>query len=142
MLIICNILMMILLILISISDIRGRRIPNAMLGMWLALIVICRVVNENPISMQSAVIGSLSIALFLLILSWIRPGAFGFGDVKLMLLAGIHLGLGVWYAFAIAIVFAAVFCLGGLILKRLTLKSTIPFGPFLCLGIGIMIVLG
>lgn len=142
MLIVCNGLILILLFLIAITDIRERRIPNAMLGILLACIVVSRVLSEHPTSLTSLMAGSLGIALFLLVLSWIRPGAFGLGDVKLMLVTGVHLGLEVWYAFAVGVVFAAIFCLGGLLLKKLSMKSEIPFGPFLCIGIGIMIFAG
>lgn len=34
----------------------------------------------------------------------------------------------------LAFVMAALFVLGGTILRRLTLKSAVPFGPFMILG--------
>lgn len=139
----CKVLIMILLFLIAVVDIRERRIPNAMLGILLACIVVCRVVSDGSVSMLSMITGSLSIALFLLLLTWIRPGAFGLGDVKLMLVAGMHLGIHhVWHAFAMGVFSAGLFCIGGLLMKKLTRKSEIPFGPFLCLGIMIMILVG
>ncbi len=141
MLIVCNVLILILLFLIAMVDIRERRISNAMLLLLLACVILGRVASEQPISLLSMIVGSFSVAFFLLFLSWIRPGCFGLGDVKLMLVMGMHLGLyDVWSAFAIAVACAAIFCIMGLCIKRLTLKSEIPFGPFLCTGIMIMIL--
>lgn len=137
----CNVLILIFLFLIAMMDIRERRIPNAMLLLLLVCVIFGRVVSEQPISLLSMIVGSFSVAFFLLFLSWIRPGCFGLGDVKLMLVMGMHVGFyDIWYAFAMAVICAAIFCIIGLCIKRLTLKSEIPFGPFLCMGIVIMIL--
>ncbi len=79
-------------------------------------------------------------ALFLLYaLQWFfLPGQIGLGDVKLAGVLGMYLGwlglrawiLGVFAGFALG----AVYSLAMLAARRATLKSTIPFGPFMLAG--------
>jgi leader peptidase (prepilin peptidase)/N-methyltransferase len=79
-------------------------------------------------------------ALFALYaLQWfLVPNQVGFGDVKLAGLLGLYLGwlgLPVWIAGTCAgFVLAAVYALALLASRRATLKSTIPFGPFMLAG--------
>lgn len=113
-----------------------------MLGTLFACVVWCRIIEGTQVPIWSAMAGSVSVAFFLLLLTWIYPGAFGLGDVKLMFVVGVHLGLGgVWNAFVIGSVTAAIVCICGLLLKKISMKSKIPFGPFLCIGIAVALIL-
>lgn len=83
--------------------------------------------------------------LFYFVLRVIYPPGMGFGDVKLAGVLGMYLGYLGW-AHVVAGTFAA-FLLGGLwgllilAARRGTLKSAIPFGPFMLLGTALAMVL-
>jgi len=90
---------------------------------------------------QDALLGVLAGALPLLLIDRIvrltakKPG-FGFGDVKLMAAAGLFLGwYGVFIAYGIAFIAAGVFASYLLLTKKAERGSYLAFGPFLCLGI-------
>jgi leader peptidase (prepilin peptidase)/N-methyltransferase len=82
--------------------------------------------------------GGAALWGFYFLLRFIYPAGMGFGDVKLAGVLGMYLGyLGIgrlfWATFA-------AFALGGLYgvllvaLRRRSLKSAIPFGPFMVFG--------
>jgi len=67
----------------------------------------------------------------------------GVGDIKLAFLIGLLLG---WpntlLALFLAFLIGAIIGLGLIILKKKTIKSELPFGPFLILGIYLALFLG
>lgn len=88
-------------------------------------------------------IGAAVAAGPMLILTLVREGAFGGGDIKLMAAGGFFLG---WRAalaaIGIGLMTAALYCVVMILKRRLTLKDSIAFGPFLALGLGIASLLG
>ena len=83
-----------------------------------------------------AIVGAIAVPLVLLALSLpFGEGAFGGGDVKFLIGAGLFLGVVrlVLVVFAAAVL-SAVSVVVLLAAKRITLKSYIPFGPFLIAG--------
>ena len=89
------------------------------------------------ISLRQRLLGMVGVSGLLLCLSLLRPGAFGGGDVKLTALTGFLLGWQQsWYAFAVSVFSAGVYVLWKLLRKEARRNSQLPFGPFLCLGTG------
>lgn len=91
----------------------------------------------NPhFSWLSAFIGAVEISLPMLLLSLFIPGAFGFGDVKLMCICGFFLG---WQltlvAFFLALLLGGGYGIFLLYGRKKNKKSHFPFGPFLAVGI-------
>ncbi|MBB6403640.1 A24 family peptidase [Arthrobacter sp. AZCC_0090] len=84
------------------------------------------------------VAGGVSLWLFYFVLRLVYPPGMGFGDVKLAGVLGLYLGyLGWAHVFAgtfAAFVFGGLWSLGVLAARRGTLKSAIPFGPFMLAG--------
>ena len=92
---------------------------------------------------KDRIVGSVSVSAILLAVTWIRRGAFGAGDVKLMAVSGLLLGTGKnLTAFLFAVVMATVYCLPGVIWGDRKSTSEIAFGPFLCMGIVLSIFFG
>lgn len=87
--------------------------------------------------LSSVAVMSVILSLFLLT----RGRGMGFGDVKLSTTIGLLLGLKAgMMALYLAFIIGAIFGLILIFLKRKKLKSKIAFGPFLVLGIIIMLL--
>ncbi|MHA7222299.1 prepilin peptidase [Arthrobacter sp. RHLT1-20] len=82
--------------------------------------------------------GGAVLWLFYFLLRAAYPPGMGFGDVKLAGVLGMYLGfLGWTHVFAgtfAAFLFGGLWSLGLLAVRRGTLKSSIPFGPFMLAG--------
>jgi leader peptidase (prepilin peptidase)/N-methyltransferase len=82
--------------------------------------------------------GGAVLWLFYFILRMVYPPGMGFGDVKLAGVLGLYLGyLGWGHVFAgtfAAFLLGGLWSLGLLAARRGTLKSDIPFGPFMLAG--------
>ena len=89
-------------------------------------------------------VSAIAIALFFLFIVWVTRGrGMGGGDIRLGLLVGLVNGfpynlLAVFLGFFIGAVVSIVLVLSG----KKTLKSVVPFGPFLILGSLITLVWG
>ena len=117
------------------KDIRTRRISNAIV-LGIAAAGIFSIPFFPAISLADRGIGIFCMSVPLLVLTWIVPGCFGGGDIKLMAASGIFLG---WEAnleaFALAVFLAGGYCIWMLLRKKLSRRERIAFGPFLCAGI-------
>lgn len=84
------------------------------------------------------VAGGAVLWVFYFILRLVYPPGMGFGDVKLAGVLGLYLGyLGWAHVFAgtfAAFLFGGLWSVGVLAARRGTLKSSIPFGPFMLAG--------
>lgn len=137
-----TIVVCVVLMAIAVTDARQKRIPNVLLGI-LSVVVVFWALAYPEMTWKARVIGGLSVSVILLAVTWIRPGAFGAGDIKLMAISGLMLGTAKnLTAFLFATMLAAVYCLPGIAFGNRKRKSEIAFGPFLCLGIIIAIFWG
>ena len=144
---------------LTVIDVRHHLLPNrivfpsyAVAGVLLLAAAILHVV-AGPAALQGAPDGSAELLgipalrivaggavlwAFYFVLRLVYPPGMGFGDVKLAGVLGMYLGyLGWGHVFAGTF---AAFLLGGLwsiallATRRGTLKSAIPFGPFMLAG--------
>lgn len=121
------------LVYVSITDIRSRRIPNNVMFPALAVAWVAAIAQPER---GTLLLGGL-IAGGLLLLPTLIYGLdkAGGGDVKLGLFIGLVVGWpNVVTALLIAFVSAALFAVGGMVLRRLSRRSVIAFGPFLAFG--------
>ena len=87
-----------------------------------------------------ALLGALSggvIVLFIALFGKLifKKESMGMGDVKLLVSIGVYVGImGVLLSLFFGILVAAVIVVSGLLLKKLKLGDTIPFGPFIAIG--------
>ena len=64
-----------------------------------------------------------------------RKESMGMGDVKLLVMIGVYTGFpDVALCLFFGIFIAAILIIGGMVLKKLRLGDTIPFGPFIAMG--------
>ncbi len=133
-----------LLIVISVYDFYHQIIPDKIVYLLIFFaLVYCLFVGGNAFT---SFLTGLSFFLFFFLLWFFSRGRWmGLGDSKIALAAGWILGfenglvamLSSFWIGAILGIFLLLFSL-----KKLTLKSRIPFGPFLSLGIIIAFLFG
>lgn len=129
-----------LLLCITVTDIETMLIPNAFV-ISLAVLAVIALFLFPEISAISRVVGMTAVSLFMLVLSLIVQGAFGGGDIKLMMAAGFLLGVvNTFIAFFLAAIIGAI---AGIMLKLSNHQvKQIAFGPFLATGIIIAFLFG
>ncbi len=128
------------LIPIVIIDFRHYLIPDALTLTGIPIALAASFLPNSRLLPWESLFGFLISGFFLwgigALASWLlKKEAMGFGDVKLLALAGACFG---WQSaligLGIASILGTLFGLPMLWLKRLNQERHIPFGPFLCLG--------
>lgn len=131
-----------LLIAVALTDADTMEIPD---GYHLALLAVgvVSIYTMPGLPLSARLIGVLCVSLPMLLLCLFIPGAFGGGDIKLMVASGFFLG---WKLTLLAAFFGIL--LGGiwgavLLLRRRAQKTDhFAFGPFLCAGMLIALLWG
>ena len=127
------------LVLLLATDLDQRLLPDLLTLPMIPLAFLYAVSGQNPL-VGSAWIPALGAAIVIPLVLYVPSllfgaGAFGLGDVKLLVTVGLMSGA---YRALLGIV-AGVF-VGGvvifalLVLRRVSLRSYVPFGPFVILG--------
>ncbi len=123
-----------LLLLLTATDLEQRRLPHILLDPLILLAALF--VPFNPgVQPVDALIGAVAAVAFLGTLALVVRGGLALGDLYLVAPIGLMLG---WPAIFTAL-FAAAFLAAGtsialLGLRRVGMRSYIPFGPFLVGG--------
>lgn len=130
-----GVLLVLLGVLITITDLAARVIPNgALLGFGMLLLVAVLFTAEDSLWLHG--IGAVSCSGMLLLLAVLTSGrGMGMGDVKLLVLLGWVLGIpGIF----LALFFGSLAGLVGGLLQKAGARGrkikTIAFGPYLALG--------
>ncbi|MFM8662720.1 MAG: hypothetical protein ACKODI_02605 [Acidimicrobiaceae bacterium] len=115
-----------------------RQISHAMAVSGALLLSLNAVKNSNFDVLVSAGVCAFFGAVVSIISNKISGGSLGAGDVRLMAVLGWHLGFlsystAIWALFS-ACLFAGLFGVMMIVLRRGSWKQRIPFGPFLSLG--------
>lgn len=127
--------LLVILVLIGVADAKEKRIPNRLLLVMLAGVAFACLL-QGQLRFWDRLLGSLFVCGILLFICFLKAGAFGAGDVKLLAISGLYLGMGQnLMALVIGVLLAGIFCVTGILMKRIDRESEIPFGPFLCAGI-------
>lgn len=130
-------------IAITIYDFRHKIIPDGMIYAAILLTFVLRIIG--PTTVWDWLAGPILFTFFASIWLLSRGRAMGFGDAKLALSIGWLLGAaGSYEAVALAFWIGAIFGIAYMVFgrifpllsgaKRITMKSEIPFAPFLVLG--------
>ena len=128
--------------MLTLVDLAEKRLPNAVIFPTLSAVAVLLVpptwASGSWMSLLWALAGSAAMFAVYFVLALISPKSMGMGDVKLALVIGLLLG---WFGLtAWLIALLAAFIVGGviaivaLLLRRVTLKGSIPFGPSMLAG--------
>ena len=134
---------------LSVIDLRSFRLPDRLIVLGMTLLAGClitqSVIGNEWSRLLPAAAGAASLSAAYLLLAVIRPGQLGLGDVKLAGLLGMLLG---WFGWpfvvlggCLAFLLSALIILLLLAARRITLRSHIPFGPFMLAGAAAAVLL-
>lgn len=134
---------------LSVIDLRTRLLPNSIIWPWFISTVLLLGAAALCAREPALILRSLSGAAILfagyLLVHYAIPGGMGMGDVKLAAVLGLYLGFVSWLHLLIATVLA--FVLGSVISvvllmrRRLTLRSSVAFGPYMLGGAALAMLL-
>jgi prepilin signal peptidase PulO-like enzyme (type II secretory pathway) len=124
------------LIIIFVYDLKYYLIPDKIIYPAIAIVFLNQILTSNIEHLTSnLILGILPSLFFLAIILISHETWMGFGDFKLSILMGLILG---WPKILVSLFFAffsgAIVGLILIFLKRKTMKSQIPFAPFLVSG--------
>lgn len=128
------IIMISMLMILFVTDMTYMLIPNNILLFFLPLLGIMRIISPLDPWYNAIIGGAVGYGLVAIIIILSR-GGMGAGDMKLLGVLGIVLGLGnVLLTFFIAALLGAL--IGGLMMlfKKLKRRQAIPFGPYIIVG--------
>lgn len=121
-------------------DGKERKITDhIVLGVLLVASVNFFVIDESE--MISKILGIFAVGVPMLLVTLIRPGAFGGGDIKLMAASGAFLGAAdIFLAFFYGLALGSIYGIYLIFFKGKTMKERFAFGPFLAAGITIKLM--
>jgi leader peptidase (prepilin peptidase) / N-methyltransferase len=123
-----------LLVIVTLTDLERRVIPNAVLMVG-AILGVAMAAATDPGSLAERAAAAAGAGGALLVVALLYPRGMGMGDVKLVAMMGIYLGRAI--APAMLIGFGAGALYGLWLMARdgsEARKRAVPFGPFLALG--------
>lgn len=132
---------------LSVIDLRTRLLPNAIMWPWfvsaLALLGAAALCAREPVLILRSLSGAAVLFAGYLLVHYMVPGGMGMGDVKLAAVLGLYLGFVSWSHLLIGTVFTFVLGAGVsavlLLSKRMNLRSSLAFGPFMLSGSAIAV---
>ena len=135
---------LVLLAAVSLIDWNTMEIPDKLSAAVLAVGILAALwdwfgmkmnLSQPEVTLYERLLGLFCVSLPMEVLIRLIPGSFGGGDVKLMAVSGLYLGLdGVLPAMLYGSVLAAVAGLLLILGKKITPKDAIPLVPFLYIG--------
>lgn len=124
-----------ILAILSTIDFKYKIIPNKIIAIIFIFGIMFNIITRT-ITLKSMIIGFFIISVPLLMLSIIIKGSMGGGDIKLMAVSGAFLGYrNIIMGFFIASIVSSTILIVLLLLKKINAKDTVPYGPFLSIGI-------
>lgn len=128
---------MVLLVVMSVKDIREHKVSVAMLGLsgtLAGMSILLELIMKGSLAWQSHIAGLIMGMLFLG-MSWLTREALGYGDSCLLCILGIYLGG--WTMLEVLIMtwlYTAVLAGISLVRKRFRKKTVIPMVPCILAG--------
>lgn len=123
------------LVAITITDLRSREIPDDATAFYAVLFLLWNLASRDSSFILNGFLGAVIGAAIPFAIYFIRRDAIGLGDIKLLGCIGLLTGCpSILFVLLRAMVFGALFSVGLLFLKKGTLKTELPFAPFVLLA--------
>ncbi|OGZ24411.1 MAG: hypothetical protein A2896_01230 [Candidatus Nealsonbacteria bacterium RIFCSPLOWO2_01_FULL_43_32] len=139
-----NYLILPFLIVIFVYDLKYYLIPDKVIYPAIGMVLVYDFLKSDIPGMSDFLISAFGAAAFFLFIVLISKGKWmGIGDIKLAFLMGLVLGWpNILAALFLAFMSGAMIGIGLIFLGKKTLKSEVPFGPFLVAGTFISLFFG
>ena len=138
---ICAVICIGYLVIVSLLDIRSRKLSVWILALGIGLALTARVIcKDMPVVISVA--GAAAGMVFLGV-GRLTQEAFGYADGLVILALGIYLGI--WNLLALLVLafgMSAIVSAAALALRKFHRKTTMPFIPFLSAGYFILLLMG
>ena len=133
-----------LLILIFIYDLKNFIIPDEFIYPSIIIVLLYEMTTNFNFLVKNFILSAIVTSAFFLMIVLISKGRWmGMGDVKLAFFIGLFLGFPkVFVGMFLAFLIGAIIGIGLIFLRMKTLKSEVPFGPFLVVGTFIALLWG
>ena len=127
---------------LSAVDLAEKRLPNALVYPSLVvipvLLTLAAAATGSWPALLGALLGGAALFVFYFVLALISPAGIGTGDVKLAAVIGLALGYLGWTALLVGafggFLVGSLVSLVALAARRVTLRSSLPFGPSMLAG--------
>jgi leader peptidase (prepilin peptidase)/N-methyltransferase len=127
---------------LTVIDARTGRLPDVIVypsyPVLVLLLTVASWISGDWPALGRAAIGGLALLTFYQALAIAIPRGMGLGDAKLAGLVGLALAYRGWGPFAVGVMAAfllgAVWGIGSIVKNRTGRGTTIPFGPWMCVG--------
>lgn len=136
------------LVCLSVTDIKAKKIPNAvtLLLLVIRLIFMAWGIFYHHDNVKRTLLYSLVGLLFgggfILICMIISKGGIGAGDLKIFAVIGLYFGLpGLIQIMVYSLFLSAICAIFLLLFRKKKMKSTIPMAPFILLGLTVYYIL-
>lgn len=127
--------LMLSLILVAIADVKFHVIPNIMTVTMMITQLLCSFFLVKSGINYVNVIAAVILAVILFFVSKISREQIGAGDIKLLIVISLIYGLSFTiYSMIFSLIIMIVFSVPLLIMKKVNLKSQLPFAPFYVFG--------
>ena len=130
-----------ILVVLSAYDIASRRLPNVITLPTAAAALVLRAIFNRSDLAEVAIAGAAAFVIFY-VLALVLRGGLGMGDVKLVGMLGFLLGSSVIPALLIGVFAGGIWAIVLIVARKVTIRSTIAYGPFLAVGGMIAILAG
>ena len=135
-------LLFLILLIISAIDLKWRIIPDALtVSLGLQQLLFLYAVSQNTVDWFNV---GVSVGLFglLILISYLSKWEFGMGDVKLITVFNLALGISVTlYCVVLGLLLVAIVSIPLMIAKKRTMKTSVPFAPYFTAGLAVFSVL-
>lgn len=128
------------LVLLLATDLDQRLLPDVITLPAIPIALVFDVAGANPLVPPGVLPIAIAVSIIVPLLLWLisipfGAGAIGQGDLKLLVSVGLVAGpLRMVYGAIYGALLAGVVLVVLLLLRRITLKTFVPYGPFLIIG--------
>lgn len=132
-----------ILLVLSVIDYYFQIIPDRVVLFGIVISMLFHLAFSYPYSILDGSLGFLTGGGIFFLIAWVTKGAMGGGDIKLMAMLGLWIGVkNILMISVLSFFIGAVVSIALMILKRKGRKDMIPFGPFIAAAAMLVILYG